>query len=252
MRAIAVDWSGRALNAGAAIRLAEAAGGRVRRLEGGRGREELVRHLLAEAERDPKLVVGLDFAFSFPEWFVRERAADVFGFWDVVCVKGESWLRDARPPFWRAAGVARLPPEQALRRTEQELRVGGIRPTSVFKLVGAGQVGPGSIRGIPYLSVLRAAGFRIWPFEAAAAPLVVEIWPRALTEAVVKSRHDERVRYLAERVPELAEPLRSAAAATEDAFDAAVSAAVLARHADALLRLNAQPGDALEGRIWTS
>jgi hypothetical protein len=252
MRAIAVDWSGRVANAGAAIWLAEACDGRVRRLEGGRDRAELVRQLYVEAERDPELVLGLDFAFSFPEWFVRERAGDVFAFWELVRAEGESWLRDAQPPFWRAAGLPRLAPERAFRRTERELRVGGIRPTSVFKLVGAGQVGPGSIRGMPYLGVLRAAGFRIWPFDDGEPPVAVEIWPRTLTEAVVKSRRDDRARYLAERVPELIEPLRGVAASSEDAFDAAVSAAVLARHADALLRLRAEPEYALEGRIWTS
>jgi hypothetical protein len=116
--------------------------------------------------------------------------------------------------------------------------------------VGASQVGPGSVRGIPHLLRLRAAGFAIWPFEDARPPALLEIWPRALTRAVVKSRRADRIDYLGRQVPELHEPLRSVAARTEDVFDAAVSAAVMARHLDEILELRADSEYALEGRIW--
>jgi hypothetical protein len=233
-------------NPGAAIWLAEASAGRVVRLEGGRDRGELTDHLIAEAERDAGLVVGLDFAFSFPAWFVERHATTAFDFWEVVRVEGERWLAECRAPFWRARAVEQ---EGAYRRTENELRVAGVRPTSVFKLVGAGQVGPGSIRGMPCLTRLRRAGFRVWPMEDARAPFVVEIWPRLLTGGLVKTRRTERLAYL-DLVPELVDPLRGVAASGDDMFDAAVSAAIMWRHRDALLRLRAQPDDALEGRIW--
>ena len=69
-RILAVDWSGARTGEARAIWLAEVMGGRLIRLECGRSREEVVAHLLEEAERDPELVVGLDFAFSLPEWFL--------------------------------------------------------------------------------------------------------------------------------------------------------------------------------------
>lgn len=55
-----------------------------------------------------------------------------------------------------------------LRRTDRERpAVGGIRPTSGFQIGGAGAVGTGAVRGMPMLARLRAAGFAIWPFDAA-------------------------------------------------------------------------------------
>jgi hypothetical protein len=239
------------MNPGAAIWLAEVRGGRLVRLEGGRDREELVRHLVREAETEPDLVVGLDFAFSFPGWFVESQGAtSAVEFWEVVRREGERWLRDPRPPFWKTVGVPALPAERAHRQTELELgRVAGIAPTSVFKLVGPSQVGPGSIRGMPWLAELRQRGFSIWPF-AAGRPLAVEIWPRALTGAVVKSRRAARADFLARRTPELREPLLGVAASTEDVFDAAVSAIVMARNAAGLAALRSEPKYALEGRIW--
>jgi hypothetical protein len=252
VRVIAVDWSGRTANPGAAIWLAEARDGKVARLEGGRDRAELVDHLIEEAGRDPKLLAGLDFAFSFPDSFVRRHAVSAFEFWNVVAAQGEAWLRMCRPPFWRAAGVPALAPEDAYRRTELEVGVSALHPTSVFKLVGASQVGPGAIRGMPQLTRLREAGFAVWPFEDATLPSVIEIWPRALTGPIVKTRRADRAAYLRRHVPELREPLAGVAASNDDVFDATVSAAVMSRHRGELAHLSAEPEYALEGRIWTS
>jgi hypothetical protein len=251
VRVVAIDWSGRRVGAGAAICLAEARESRLVRVEGGREREDVVDHLVAEAEHDPDLVVGLDFAFSFPAWFVHERGARSGPeFWELAERDGERWLRECREPFWRTAGVPRLPPERAHRRTELELdRVAGVAPTSVFKLVGPSQVGPGSVRGMPCLARLRRHGFSIWPFDS-GLPLAVEIWPRALTGVVAKSDRGARHAYLAGEWPEIGEPLRGVAASTDDAFDAAVSAAVMSRHVEELRSLGAKPDRAIEGEIW--
>ena len=70
-RVIAVDWSGAKAGAVLKIWLAEVCGGRIKRPESGRKRRELVEHLIDEAARDADLVVGLDFAFSFPRWFAE-------------------------------------------------------------------------------------------------------------------------------------------------------------------------------------
>src|SRR5205085_1566726 len=111
-RILAVDWSGARAGERRAIWLAEAAGGRLTRLSGGWSREEVVAHLLEEAERDPDLVAGLDFAFSLPEWFLRARGIDdVWNAWDLVACEAEAWLRDPQPPFWRE----RKPPGEGSR-----------------------------------------------------------------------------------------------------------------------------------------
>jgi hypothetical protein len=217
-RILAVDWSGARSGEHRAIWLAEARDGRLVRLEGGRDREQLVAHLLEEAERDPELVVGLDFAFSLPEWFLRARGIDdVSNAWDLVSREAEAWLRDPQPPFWRT----RKPPGNGFRRTELEC---GGRPKSVFQLVGAGQVGTSSLRGIPFLPRLRKR-FAIWPFDAPRLPLLVEIYPRL---------------YLAghEEYP------------NEHARDAAASALAMSRWQGDWRRLPRDPAYALEGRIW--
>ena len=63
---------------------------------------------------------------------------------------------------------------------ENRLHVAGFPAKSVFQLVGNGQVGRGSVRGMPHLARLRAEGFAIWPFDGARDRLVVEIYPSLL------------------------------------------------------------------------
>jgi hypothetical protein len=78
---------------------------------------------------------------------------------------------------------------------------------------------------------LREAGFSIWPFDTPRLPLVLEIYPRRLTEPKVnKSRHRARLDHLRTRFPEQDPVLLERAAGSEDAFDAAVSALVMAEH----------------------
>src|SRR4051812_34241557 len=71
---IAVDWSGRqrVRDQRNHIWLCEVVDGEVVRLEAGRTRDEVVDHLLECAESAPNLIVGLDFAFSVPEWYFHE------------------------------------------------------------------------------------------------------------------------------------------------------------------------------------
>jgi predicted nuclease with RNAse H fold len=231
LRVIAVDWSGAASPRAQreTIWLAEATGGRLARVEGGRDRDELAEHLIHESARDPRLVIGLDFAFSLPAWFLDElgiaRARDL---WKRMAAEAEEWLAGPRPPFWRAAGSA---PERPFRQTELEVRKLGAPAQSVFKLVGAGQVGPGSLRGMAVLDRLVEAGFHVWPFDT-GGPLVVEIYPRVLRRELAAS---ERIAL---------EDLR------EHAYDAALSALVMARHAAELTALTPDPAYGLEGRIW--
>ena len=257
-RVIAVDWSGARAGVRKKLWLAEARGGRLVRLECGRDRDELTAHLVELAREDPRLVVGLDFAFSMPAWFLRERAiATGPELWRLVEREGESWLARCEPPFW--GKPVRPRPELATgrsfyRRTESErLPVRGIAPKSVFQVGGAGSVGTGSLRGMPKLSELAAAGFSIWPFEVPRFPLVVEIYPRWLTGRVRKARALARRLDLASRAAAEDRALVEIAVSSEDAFDAAVSALTMARCAGELLALAIErdPTFLLEGRIWS-
>jgi len=241
VRVVAVDWSGRVQHAHRFIWTAVAGGGELLALERDRSREQVGDHLVALADADPALVAGLDFGFSLPLWFL-----DRCGFENGMAVPeetAEAWLRDCPPPFWGRNG-RRRGPEPQHRRTELEVAP---HAKPVFQVGGSGAVGTGSLRGFPLLRRLRAAGFAIWPFDPPRPPVALEIFPRLLTGPVVKSRADARARYLRERgwPPE--------AAVTEDAFDAAVAALVMDRHAAALTALPtvADPVVRREGRIWT-
>jgi len=253
--AIAVDWSGAREGGGRRIWLAEVIGEELVVLENRWNLERLLAWLIARAERDPSLVLGLDFAFSFPAWFVSERFGGVAeAGWEQVLANGEAWLQDVASPFWGRPGSRRpiLGNDQGhFRATEQSLSPAYGRPKSVFQVGGAGAVGTGSIRGMPLLARLRQAGFAIWPFNRPSLPLVVEIYPRALTGPVVKSDAAARHRYLdAWGWPrDLAS--RNRVAETEDSFDAAISARQMALHATEFADLQAPSHlDRVEGRIW--
>ncbi|MGD9890667.1 MAG: hypothetical protein AB7U18_05165, partial [Dehalococcoidia bacterium] len=195
---IAIDWSGARDGGARGIVLAQAAGDTLVRLEGGRNRDQIAEHLIALAEQNPDLVIGLDFAFSLPAWFLDAMGATTApDLWELAGDRAEDWLAACAPPFWGRSGTRRPELPAHFRRTELEVpAVGGIRPKSVFQVGGSGAVGTGSLRGMRLLSRLRHAGFSIWPFDPPGWPRVVEIYPRLLTGAVRKRNPGERTRYL--------------------------------------------------------
>lgn len=157
------------------------------------------------------------------------------------------WVSDPEAPFW----ASRRSPEttgRAFRRTELEAAAPGIQPKSVFQLVGAGQVGPGSLHGMQALHRLSEAGFAIWPFHRPSSPLIVEIYPRVLIGRAPTRTEDDRGAYLAELPVDPS--LRAIATQSVDAFDALVSAVRMAQHAHELRQLAVRPDDLPEGRIW--
>ena len=248
MRSIAVDWSG-AAEPLKNLWLAEANEREIVEIMPFGTRAAVTEHLVAERTRHPDLVVGLDFAFSLPRWFLeQERIGTPFELWGRMATDADRWL-EPRAPFWSAAGGT--PAEDQFRTTEHDLRSAGRTPTSVFKLVGASQVGRGSLRGMPCLARLSRAGFAIWPFETGRS-LVVEIYPALLAEFKGKGtpvRIAEAVRDN-RRIPA---PWKAHAACSQDAFDAALSALALADHADELAELEPAAPDtpySLEGQIW--
>jgi len=239
------------------------------------------------AKETPRMVVGFDFCFSFPAWFVRDehgvRSAPEF--WRRVVEDGhaERWLargaKDAR--FWgkphkRPAEFSGEHLHRMLRATdidckiaalipegERQARVKGITPKSVFQVGGAGSVGTASLRGFAVLLRLREVGFRVWPFDApalvgkSAAPLVVEMYTRLNTGAVRKSNAEARAAYLLRKRKEdvryaaLSRGVLQRARAGEDAFDALVSTMVMAKRRETFARLP-KPRDPLHGiEGWT-
>lgn len=289
-RVVGIDWSGRVDAAGQRRHIWAGVwteGERVR-LESGRTRTESAEWLIELAKEIPRMVVGFDFCFGFPAWFVsgEHGAASGPAFWELVEREGhaERWLSpggvDAR--FWgkphkRPAEFSGENLHRMLRATdidcklvalipeaERQARVKGIAPKSVFQIGGAGSVGTASLRGFGVLLKLRAAGFNVWPFDVPALaakrphPLVVEIYTRLNTGAVRKSSAEARAAYLAKKRSESAEyralsrGVMEKAKGSEDAFDALVTMMVMAerRGEFASLPKPKEPLHVVEGWTW--
>jgi hypothetical protein len=292
-RVLGIDWSGRLDAAGqrrhiwAGIWTQDAEGKISVKLEAGRTRAELAEWLITLAQETPRMVVGFDFCFSYPAWFVRDEHGAASGpeFWRRVVEQGhgERWLArgadDRR--FWgkphkRPAEFSGEHLHRMLRATdidckiiaqipeaERRERMKGITPKSVFQIGGSGSVGTASLRGFPVLLRLRDAGFRVWPFdvpELAATPpkpLVVEMYTRLNTGPVHKSNAVARSEYLLKKRTDdagyaaLSRTVLQRARASEDAFDALVSTMVMAERRDTFATLP-QPRDPLHGiEGWT-
>jgi hypothetical protein len=253
-RVIAIDWSGAKTRPRKKIWLAEAAGPDVVRLETDRDREQIAAHLIDEAARNPRMVIGLDFAFSLPLWYLREHSiASAPALWARFAAgEAERLLAACAAPFWGRPGKPR-PAHEQFRRSERDVgATAGIRPKSVFQIGGAGAVGTGSLRGMCTLHALHQAGFSIWPFDPPGWPRVVEIYPRRFTGPVRKSDAAARSNYIQAHYPALPVDTRHLAISSEDAFDACVSALIMALHVSQLEHLPRidDPQLRLEGAIW--
>jgi hypothetical protein len=254
MRVVAIDWSGAASGARSKIWLAECRDGEVIRLECGRNRVEIAAHLMELASQDPDLVVGLDFAFSLPTWFIDERGLNnATELWALAAEEAEHWLGRCEPPFWGRPGKSRPTMPAEYRITDRAVpSMNGILPKSVFQIGGAGAVGTGSLRGMPILHRLKSAGFSIWPFDNRSGPTIIEIYPRVLTDAVVKSNGVERTSRISSRYPMISDDVARKAGSSDDAFDALVSALVMESCASELRELRATTDHRVrkEGWIW--
>jgi len=60
--------------------------------------------------------------------------------------------------------------------------------------------------------------------------MVVEIYPRLLAGAIIKTAWKKRLGYLEQHFPSLDPRYLERAAGSEDAFDAAVSSLIMSRH----------------------
>ena len=299
-RVVAVDWSGRVDAAGQRRHIwagvwtgcADSSNDGVVTLEAGRTREELFSWLVEMARETPRMVVGIDCCFSFPAWFLAEHECrTVFDFWkNVADGQGERWLarecedvmRDERfwgkphkrPEQFCGEGLHRsmrmtdvenkITPKMVLDDPERAAKVKGITPKSPFQIGGSGSVGTGSLRAMPFLSRLREAGFRVWPFEGSGLggkrprPLLVEMYTRLLTGAVAKSNPSARKAYLAAKrkgdaaYAGLSRGVMAKALGSEDAFDALVCAMEVVQWKEDFAGLQATRDEVLrlEGITW--
>jgi len=289
-RVVGIDWSGRVDAAGQRRHIWAGVwtAGKPVRLEAGRTRAEIAEWLIELARETPRMVVGFDFCFSYPAWFVRDEhgAASAPEFWKLAVEAGhaERWLargaEDRRfwgKPYKRPAEFSGEHLHRMLRATdinhklvahipeaERQALVRGITPKSVFQIGGSGSVGTASLRGFATLLRLREAAFRVWPFDRPALglktpkPLVVEMYTRLNTGAVKKSNAAARAAYLLKKRRQHAEyaalsrRVMQHARGSEDAFDALVSTMVMAeRRAEfASLPRPRDPLHRLEGWTW--
>ncbi len=138
--------------------------------------------------------------------------------------------------------------------TAQAEKVKGIAPKSPFQIGGAGAVGTGTLRGIPFLPRLQEGRIRHLAVRCAAAADAGRDLSAAVDRAGEEERAEERVRYLRERA--LRAVLTRAALAqaeeSEDAFDAAVSAVRMGERRAEFTKLPRLTEEVrqLEGKVW--
>src|SRR5439155_11468373 len=104
----AVDGSGGGKGFARHIWAASVEAGDLVLLENGRTGAELAEHLCRIASESFRLAVGLDFAFSFPSWFMGEQGFSTGpDLWEAAEREGERWLEDCLPPLWGRPGRRR-------------------------------------------------------------------------------------------------------------------------------------------------
>lgn len=212
---------------------------------------------------DARLLIGFDFAFSMPRGCVD--AGDAFALWDLVeeASEGEadfgaaSVPRDPRlaPLYW-CAGTMPAAWKERRRATELAcIAATGTRPETVFKLIGAKQVGKASLTGMRVLRRLRqrhAGRVSVWPFEPARRSVLVEIYPtlfrRRAAGTLAKLRTTRELNGALRRLR--SSPVRGRGFTDHDT-DALISAAGLRRLCDERVGLPEAGGDvAREGWIF--
>jgi hypothetical protein len=228
-RVIAIDWSGRKGNDQVHhIRSAVATSAGLE-VWADLTREAVIDELL---DLTPPVVVGFDFAFGFPgwvgEWLGFSHGPDL---WPSVQMQADTWLKECPSPFFGAKGTTR-PAVELLRRCDAR-----VRAKSVFQIAGAGHVGTGSLRGMPLLTVLRKAGYRIWPFDGAGDRMIVEIYPTRLREIPHSVKYPRRIQAMHKN---------------DNTRDAVISACVMYDHRESFAALEAtnDPVTQLEGDVW--
>ena len=211
-RFVGVDWSGARGPRLSGLQVAMATAGRCppRLVSPPDGRKHWIRSLFADwlvetLSGNGRVLVGLDFAFSFPrrdtgEFFPGTPDPDApstaCGLWrrvDDLCeATGKDFFAGAfvekgwYAPYFLLPGKRGARYEHRLRMTDERCRDMNLgRPETVFKLVGPTQVGKGSLAGMRVLCHLRRKMPRlcIWPFDrlpkSRSVAVAVEVYPNA-------------------------------------------------------------------------
>lgn len=127
MHIIAVDWSDKAEGPAESLWRAEVRHGKLTELRNGLGRNELIAKLLELGEVEPRTVVGLDFALSFPAWWREEKGwSNGEDVWSAMGREGEDpicgrsgypyrhYYRPRQPVAWGVNGAREPPRGEAL------------------------------------------------------------------------------------------------------------------------------------------
>jgi hypothetical protein len=148
---------------------------------------------IADQFQDQRALIGIDFAFGFPEVSLPGNIVLDWEYAEEVCATQPNFYGGAffRPPVRPHSDLVNsrwLPKDRYsanhLRMTDiVAMETIGARPQSIFNAVGPAQVGPSSISGMRALRALRqTCGNRIaiWPFDdmSASGSVIVEIFPR--------------------------------------------------------------------------
>ncbi|WP_446744842.1 hypothetical protein [Silvibacterium acidisoli] len=253
---IAIDWSG-AKDAASQRKHIWAAklSGNDLSLDSRRTRDEVTAWLIEQKRLYPRLLVGLDFAFSFPLWYVEQHGPAIHDFWTYIEENAERLILCKETPFWGRAAhpkPRRLSREESLRQTDLHTIVNGQYPKSAFQVNYPGAVGTATLRGAKHLLELQRAGFSIWPFQHPGKQSIVEIYPRLFTQIPV-SRLDERRKFLdADRFRWLPKEVSRDAIQSVDAFDALVSVLGMRDRCEEFLKTagNLSHANRLEGKIF--
>ena len=266
VRCVAVDWSGSENENDqlAHIWVAEAVENNLVRLRNGLTRDEVIAWLIEVTIRRGTVVIGFDFAFSFPLWYLQSRNLHgVRDLWDLAKSEGEEWLGGHLWPFWGREGPYRKRPDdlaEPCRFRQTDIDHAAFQPKSVFQIYGAGAVGTGTIRGLTALTQLEAASAAIWPFNNATpgGATVVEIYPRLFYGTGVVNNgstrgRNSRTNFLQASYPHLEQHWKDIMIGSPDAFDAGVSALVMSKYGGELCGLQraTQPTYPDEGEIWS-
>jgi hypothetical protein len=256
MAVVAFDWSGAMKGYQEGIWMALVDEGQLRDLRNGFERDHVAEELIQLEQEHGRLIVGFDFAFSFPAWFVREEGAESGpAFWPIAARRLSRWIEgdELQAPFhkgrWGDGPCAAFAGRPSKRLTDPP------DADSCFHLQGPKQVGRGALRGFAVLASLRQAGFKVWPFDAAndSASLVVEIFPRSLyrSRRIAKGMWRSRLNYLTEHHADQNRAMLERAAGSGDSFDAAISALVMDLYKSQFNSLQIGREDhQVEGVIW--
>lgn len=215
-RFIGVDWSGARGPGLPGLQVAMATAGRCppRLVPPPDGRKNWTRSVFTDwlvetLSGNDRVLVGLDFAFSFPrrdtgEFFpgvpdpdAPSTACDLWQRVDDLCeATGRDFFAGAfvekgwYAPYFLLPGKRGARYKYRLRMTDERCHHVDLgRPETVFKLVGPTQVGKGSLSGMRVLHHLRSH-LCVWPFDrlprSRSATVAVEVYPGAFVRRMLK------------------------------------------------------------------